>query len=82
MMPQEPKKRSGTDRLERLNQKFPVGACVEVEMDDGSKTLTRTRSKVWIVARNQAVVALEGIAGGFDVRRVRAAKGDFDGLPD
>jgi hypothetical protein len=54
------------------NTKHRIGTLVEVRLDGGSLKETKTRSEAWVMGGHSAVVMLEGIAGGYSLRRVRA----------
>lgn len=56
---------------------WPVGLAVVVTLDDGSQFQTTTRSEPWQLGHGEWVVLVEGIVGGYVLRRVRpAGKGD------
>lgn len=42
-----------------------------VTLDDGKLWHTKTRSEAWELGHGQAVIALEGRSGGYDLARVR-----------
>ena len=48
-----------------------VGTAVDVRMDDGEVRRTRTRSAPWQLGSGHWVVLLEGISGGYSMKRVR-----------
>lgn len=59
----------------------PAGTRVVVTLDDGSERETATRSQAWMLGAepsrgrggHTAVVLLDGISGGYALRRVRLA---------
>lgn len=55
------------------NQNHKVGNRVRVTLDNGEYWFTRTRSRAWLLGHGQAVVMLEGKAGGYDLSRVECA---------
>lgn len=52
------------------NEKYPPGTPVGVVEDDGSITLTRTRSAAWALGGGHLVVSLNDRAGGYSLERV------------
>jgi hypothetical protein len=56
---------------------WPVGIAVVVTLDDGSQFQTATRSEPWQLGHGEWVVLVDGIVGGYVLRRVRPVrKGD------
>jgi hypothetical protein len=53
------------------NEWYKPGQPVIVRKDDGSDLHTRTRSVAWDLC-GTPVVKVEGIAGGYSLRRIRA----------
>jgi len=53
------------------NEKHEIGIGVLVVRDDGKLWHTKTRSRAWTLGGGQAVIALEGRSGGYDLSRVR-----------
>lgn len=59
-----------TQRALAQNWPWPIGTEVTVKRDNGDETITRTRSMPWMVG-GIAVIALEGISGGYRLDRLR-----------
>lgn len=53
------------------NARYPVGTPVIVRKDSGPELHTKTRSIAW-EASCSAIVKVDGIAGGYDLDRIRA----------
>lgn len=53
------------------NAKYPEGTLVTVTKDDGAVLETKTRSIAW-EASCTAIVKVDGIAGGYDLDRIKA----------
>lgn len=69
------------EEVRRWNKEHSIGTPVTVEKDLGEIVKTKTRSVAWLlgadgqgVGGHTAVVALEGIAGGYLLSRVRATQ--------
>jgi hypothetical protein len=58
--------------VDKWNAKWPVGKSVLVKRDDGSITLTRSRSRAQLLGGHTAVIWVEGIAGAYSLERVEA----------
>lgn len=56
---------------EAWNAAHPIGISVTLTLDDGRTIVTTTRSEAWLLAHGQAVIAVEGKAGGWDLKRIR-----------
>ena len=54
------------------NERYDIGTPVNVKLDDGSIKETRTCSVAWMLGGHTAVIMLEGISGGYSLRRVTA----------
>jgi hypothetical protein len=55
--------------VDSWNAHWRVGTAVRVLLDDGSFRKTKTRGEAWN-ASGQPLVQVEGIAGGYSLRRV------------
>lgn len=68
--------------VEAWNKKYPVGTKVSVLRDKGESKITVTRSEAWMLGSNSqhpghtAVIKVDGISGGYLLRRVSAFKED------
>ena len=58
------------DQADAWNAKYPPGTAVIVTRDVGPKLETHTRSIAW-EASCTAIVKVDGIAGGYDLDRIR-----------
>lgn len=67
-----PNPRKAENAARNWNAKNPVGSKVEVTLDDGSIKETLTTSPAWVLGGHTAVIKLEGISGGYSLKRVRA----------
>lgn len=56
--------------LELCNSLNPIGSPCELRRDNGMILRTRTRSEAWELGHGQAVVMVEGKAGGWMLERV------------
>jgi hypothetical protein len=56
--------------LDAWNRAHPPGTPVLVHRDDGSFYRTRTRSMAWLTGNGEPLVKVDGIVGGYSVRRV------------
>lgn len=54
------------------NDTYPVGQSVFVKEDDGSITVTQTRSIAWDLGHGQPVIQIEGKRGGYSLERITA----------
>jgi hypothetical protein len=60
----------GKAAVESWNRVVPVGANVDVTLDDGSIKQTKTRSEAFMLGGHTAVVFLEGFPGAYSLSRV------------
>ncbi len=58
-------------RVDDWNQQYPIGTTVTVQRDNGNVLHTQTRSQAWVLSGHTAVIMVNGIAGGYDLDRVR-----------
>jgi hypothetical protein len=57
--------------LDLWNSLNPVFSPCELTLDDGSKVITKTRSVAWNLGHGQAVVLVDGRAGGQMLERLK-----------
>ena len=69
-MARRPNPAKQADAVEAWNKKHPEGTDVSVRRDDGTATVTKTRSPAWLLGGHTAVVMVDGIAGGYLLERV------------
>lgn len=60
-------------RCDEWNHQHPVGTAVLLTMDSGDEKRTKTRSEAWVLSGHTAVIQVEGVAGCYDLQRVRPA---------
>lgn len=65
-------------KLDRADQRTPVGTRVLVVRDNGDVLLTRTRSDAWTLGHGQVVVSVHGISGGYAIERVHVVPPTLD----
>lgn len=58
--------------VKNWNDNVAEGAAVNVERDDGTTTMTTTRSAAWVMGGHSAVIMLEGFSGAYSLQRVTA----------
>jgi hypothetical protein len=52
------------------NEQYPPGTPVKLVKDFGDIVLTKTRSEAWVISSGNAMVYVDGIAGGYKLSRV------------
>ncbi|MDQ3562705.1 MAG: hypothetical protein M3436_00720 [Pseudomonadota bacterium] len=62
--------------VEEWNATYPVATRVIVTLDSGKGMDTKTRSEAWLLGGHTAVVMVDGIVGGYNLKRCRAIPAD------
>lgn len=63
-------------RVEEWNATYPVATQLIVTLDSGTEMYTQTRSEAWLLGGHTAVVLVNGITGGYSLKRCRAIPAD------
>lgn len=66
------------------NAQYPVGTAVRYfpRLSSTESKLTKTRSAAWMLPCDEAVVMVEGIAGGVSLGHVQIVASDKQGQPE
>lgn len=61
------------EQMQQFNEQFPSGSPVILTDDFRREHKTRTIGSAWLTGSGDAIVKVEGITGGYDVARLKAA---------
>jgi hypothetical protein len=60
--------------INNWNEVFPLGSPCWVKYDDGSEHTHHTRSAAWLLGDGSAVVKVDGLTGGYSLKRLKMAE--------
>lgn len=58
-------------KAQEWNDRYPVGQSVYVTEDDGSLSVSQTRSKAWELGSGQAVISVDNRTGSYSLDRIK-----------
>ncbi len=76
-MKSRPKQKSPAENqkiVDKFNAKYPVGTAVNVTKDDGSIFPTTIKMEADVLGGHTPVGFFHGIAGGYDLTRIKPAR--------